>query len=205
MARGALCFQTCRDVDTVSIDVVFFKNDIITMNANPPEHFSTFGTFQDIKISLINRILKIDGAIDRFNRTFKFRDDRVTGCVKNTSVVFFYKRINNLPACIQAFKSRIFVFQHMFAKANTVCGEDGREFPLYVTHHGLLTTSAPCYNILLKLIIILWLYGSLKEQNSGNAKKIIIESRYDGFKTCTGDCSVMRFLLEAEILSKTHV
>jgi len=27
------------------------------------------------------------------------------------------------------------------------------------------------------LIIILWFYGSIEEQNSGNAKKIIIESR----------------------------
>ena len=93
----------------------------------------------------------------------------------------------------------------MFAKANTVCSEDGREFPLYVTHHGLLTTSAPRYNILVKLIIILWFYGYIEEQNSGNAKKIIIESRYDGFKTCTGAWSFTRFLSGAEILSKTHV
>jgi len=65
----------------------------------------------------------------------------------------------------------------MFAKANTVCSEDGSKFPLYVTHQGLLTTSALRYNILIKLIIILWFYGSIEEQNSGNAKKIIIESR----------------------------
>ena len=131
--------QPGRNIDPVSVNIVFLNDHIITVNPDAPDQFTIRIGCTDAFIAFMDSILKTDRAVDGFHWAGKFGQNRIPRGVKNTATMLADESIDNFAAGIQAEEGFFLISKHMLTETHTIGGKNGYE--LAVNFRQDLSTS----------------------------------------------------------------